>query len=149
MDEGILPYIRQLTVEKDKYTQTIFYYSHKIIEVHINIVSSNTTLQMSRYSIRMATTTMCECVNVGIFSSVPVSGILPGPGHGGADYFLIPNPWLNILLQSVTNLLHLNPLSNGVPCNSQIISIVKRLHTGHLLNHRRCPSKKHHRKCTK
>ena len=47
IDEGISAYSRQLAVEEDRYTQTPFHSSHKIIEVHTIIESSNTPSQMS------------------------------------------------------------------------------------------------------
>ena len=100
-----------------------FQFSYKIVKIHTIIVNSNTTSQMSLQSVQISTTTLsvresslvsqyldfCQAL-ARMGQTIPFSLTL-----GSTFYFNLG-----------TNLLHLNHLSNYVPCNSQIINIVKK-----------------------
>ena len=59
-----------------------------------------------------------------------VPGLTVGPVQHGADHFLLPDPWLDILLKSGHQSCSHEPLFNDFPCNSQIWAVWKRLHPG-------------------
>ena len=100
----------------------------KKIEVHTIIVSSNTTSQLLFQYVKMTTTTMSVCESSLVSQYLDSTWTVPGQTlviMGQTISFSL-TCGSTICFIVGTNLLHLSPISNYVPCNSKSLSNVKK-----------------------